>query len=170
MSGDLPDLKGSGSRHTLMPRKDNTSTHEIRFTSAARKANALRKLGVSENQIANAPQITPLLKDKRRSLKPVLMAMYLSQDSVVQCFLAKRASLDVWSRENTPWEAIGLAAGIDLEHLLGAAILAVREYGKFIATDYYPEVIKKRIEFAMLPGGWRDRDFLHRFIEELAIN
>ncbi len=40
----------------------------------------------------------------------------------------------------------------------------MRDYGKFIAMDYYPEVIKKRIEFALLPGGWRDRDFLHKFL------
>jgi hypothetical protein len=24
--------------------------------------------------------------------------------------------------------------------------------------------MKKRIEYAKLPGGWRDRDFLHKFV------
>ena len=106
-----------------MPTRGGPKKHEIRFTSKARKARAFRKLGVSADQVASAPQITTLLKDKRRSLKPVLLAMYLSQDPAVQCFLAKRASLDVWARENTPWEAIAVSAGIDLEHLLGAAML-----------------------------------------------
>jgi len=153
-----------------MKGRDKPRKHEIRFTSAARKAKALRKLGVSTDEIASVPQITPLLRDKRRSLKPVLLAMYLSRDPVVESFLAKRASLDVWARENTPWEAIAVSAGIDLEHLLGAAMLAMLEFGKFVAMGHYPEVIKRRIEFALLPGGWRDRDFFHKFLGLLPMN
>ena len=90
--------------------------------------------------------------------------MYLSEDPVVQRFLAKRNSLGAWARENVSWEGIAIAAGIELEHLLGAATLAMHDYGKFIAMEYYPEVIKKRIEFALLPGGWRDREALDKLI------
>ena len=144
------------------------SEHGIRFTSAARRAKALRKLGVSADQLASAPQITPLLKDNRGGLKAVLEAMRLSEDAVVQCFLAKRASLGVWARENTCWEAIALAAGIDLVHLLGAALLAWREHtimaGKLIAMSQCPELVKKRIEYAKVPGGWRDRDALDKLL------
>jgi hypothetical protein len=91
----------------------NPAEYKIRFTSAARKARALRKLGVSADQVAGATQITPLLKDIRGGLKAVLRAMRFSQDPVVRCFLTKHDSLGVWARENTCWEAIGLAAGID---------------------------------------------------------
>ena len=146
----------------------NQSEHEIRFTSAARRAKALRKLGVSADGLASAPQITALLKDNRGSLKELLAAMRFSQDPVVQCFLAKHDSLGVWARQNTCWEAIALAAGIDLLHLLGAALLALREHtmtaGKVIAMSYRPEVMKKRIEYAKLPGGWRDRDALDKLL------
>ncbi len=94
--------------------------------------------------------------------------MRFSQDPVVKCFLEKRDSLGVWARENTPWEAIGLAAGIDLIRLLGAALLARWEHsmmaGQVIAIFNAPEVMKKRVEFAMLPGGWRDRDALEKLI------
>ena len=142
--------------------------HEIRFTSAARRAKALRKLGVSADQVASAPQITPFLKGTRGSLKPVLEAMRFTDDPVVECFLAKRDSLGVWARENTCWEAIALAAGVDLVHLLGAALLAGREQAvtaaKLIATFHLPEVVKKRIEYAKLPGGWRDRDALDKLV------
>jgi hypothetical protein len=144
------------------------SAYEIRFTSRARRARALTKLGVSADQLANTPKIMPLLEDNRGSLRTVLEAMRFSQDPVVQCFLAKRDSLGVWARENTCWEAIALAAGIDLLHLLGAALLARREHtitaGKVIAMSYYPEVVKKRIEYANLPGGWRDRDALDKLV------
>jgi len=148
--------------------KSDQSKHEIRFTSVARKNRALRKLGVSADQVTSAPQITQFLKDSMGSLKPVLDAMRFSDDPVVQCFLAKRDSLGVWARKNTCWEAIALAAGIDLKYLLGAALLAEREHtstvGKFLAMSYHPEVVKKRIEFALLPGGWRDRDALDKLV------
>jgi len=36
--------------------------------------------------------------------------------------------------------------------------------GQVIAIFNAPEVMKKRVECAMLPGGWRDRDFLHKFV------
>src|ERR1700730_17136552 len=72
-------------------------------------------------------QITPPLKDIR-GLKAVLGAMRFSQDPVLKCFLEKRDSLGVWARENTPWEAIGLAARIDLIGLHGASLLARWEH------------------------------------------
>ena len=154
-----------------MVKSPDQSEHEIRFTSTARRARALRKLGVSADELASAPQITPLLKGSRGSLKPVLGAMRFSQDPVAQSFLAKHDSLGVWARQNTCWEAIALAAGIDLIHLLGAALLARREYtmtvGNVIAMSHYPEVLKKRIEYAKLPGGWRDRDALDKLVWSL---
>jgi hypothetical protein len=55
-----------------------------RFTSAARKAKALRKLGVSADQVASATKITPLLR-AGGGLKAVLGAMRFSQDVVVKC-------------------------------------------------------------------------------------
>ena len=116
------------------------------------------KLRTFTQAAVTAPRITPLLKDNRGSLKAVLGAMRFSQDSVVQSFLAKRDSSGVWARENTCWEAIARAAGLDLLHLLGAALLARREHtmtaGKVIAMSHYPEVVKMRIEQAKLPGGW----------------
>jgi hypothetical protein len=33
-----------------------------------------------------------------------------------------------------------------------------------LRASYLREVVKKRIEYAMLPGGWRDRDFLHKLV------
>ncbi len=100
------------------------SEYKARFTSAARKAKALRKLGVSADQLASATQITPFLKGARGGLKAVLRAMRFSKDPVVGRFLAKHDCLGVWERQNTPWEAIALAAGVDLPYLLGAALLA----------------------------------------------
>jgi hypothetical protein len=145
-----------------------TPQHEIRFTSAARRAKALRKLGVSADQLSSAIQITPLLKGARGGLKAVLDAMRFSKDPVVERFLVKHDCLGVWARRNTPWEAVALAAGVDLPYLLGAALLARRDdattRAKLLAICRAPELMKKRIEYAKLPGGWRDRDALEKLV------
>ena len=98
----------------------------------------------------------------------MLEAIRFSEDAAVECFLSKHASLGVWARENTSWEAIALAAGVDPLRLLGAALLARWEnsttLGKLIAMSHHPEVVRKRIEYAKLPGGWRDRDALDKLL------
>ena len=162
----MPRWDGPAPRVGLPPKIP--SEYKVRFTSAARKARALRKLGVSADQVASATQITPFLKGARGGLKAVLGAMRFSKDPVVGCFLAKHDCLGVWARQNTPWEAIALAAGVDLPYLLGAALLARRDdattRAELIAICHAPELMKKRIEYAILPGGWRDRDFLHKLV------
>jgi hypothetical protein len=94
--------------------------------------------------------------------------MRFSEDPVVGRFLAKHDCLGVWARENTYWEAIALAAGVDLPYLLGAAFLARQEdattRAKLIAICNAPKVMKKRVEYAKLPGGWRDRDAIHKLV------
>ncbi len=146
----MPRRNGRAPRVVFPPKIP--SDYRVRFTSAARKARALRKLGVSPDQLASAPKITPLLR-AGGGLKASIRAMRFSQDPVVKCFLEKHDSLGVWARENTPWEAIGLAAGIDLIRLLGAALLARWEHsmmaGQVIAIFNAPEVMKKRVEYAL---------------------
>ena len=94
--------------------------------------------------------------------------MRFSEDPVVARFPAKHDCLGVWGRQNTPWEAIALAAGVDLPYLLGAALLARQDdattRANLIAICHAPEMMKKRIEYAKLPGGWRDRDALHKLL------
>jgi hypothetical protein len=125
----------------------------------------------SADQVATATQITTFLKGARGGLKAVLGAMRFSKDPVVGRFLAKHDCLAVWERQNTSWEAIALAAGVDWPYLLGAALLARQDDAttrtKVIAICNAPELMKKRVEYAKLPGGWRDRDFIHMFVGSL---
>ena len=94
--------------------------------------------------------------------------MRFSEDPVVARFPAKHDCLGVWGRQNTPWEAIALAAGVDLPYLLGAALLARQDdattRANLIAICHAPEMMKKRIEYAKLPGGWRDRDSIEKLV------
>jgi hypothetical protein len=49
-------------------------------------------------------------------------------------------------------------------------MLALHEFGKTIAMSQYPDVLQKRIEYAMLPSGWRDRDAIDKLLGVLPID
>jgi hypothetical protein len=73
-----------------------------------------------------------------------------------------------------PFEAVALAGGIDVQHLFGEILLAMREHSvnavKFIAVATHPRVMKKRVEFAQTAGGTRDRDALDTMLGALPSN
>ena len=66
-----------------------------------RKAKALRKLGVSADQVASATHVTQFLQGARGGLNAVLGAMRFSKDPVVGGFLAKHDCLGVWEGGRT---------------------------------------------------------------------
>jgi hypothetical protein len=52
--------------------------------------------------------------------------------------------------------------------LWGEIMLAMREHSvnsvKVIAVASHPDVIKRSVEFAQLPGGFRDREHIHTML------
>ena len=68
-------------------------------------------------------------------------------------------------RHFAPLEAIAIAAGVELAHLLGAFFLALRKHSamavSLIAISNHPDIVKAQVRYALKPGGWRDREMLH---------
>jgi hypothetical protein len=126
-----------------------------------RKKAALKRLGVTDLQLREAAEISDLLKQAKGGLTGTLQAMRFSQNSDVVNFLEKYNMLPDRDRRSLPWEAIALAAGVDIPALLGGAILAIQSYSanavKLIALSHHPEITKARIAYGLLPGGERDR-------------
>jgi hypothetical protein len=132
-----------------------------------RLAQALKRLKVKPEALASAPQITPLFKNAEGGLPTVLDAMRFSiQDEDIAAFLKKYDAIPVGDRERLPWEAIALAAGVDLRKLAGAVLFALRDMSvstvKMIAFSNHPAVMQKTIEYALMPGGDKDRTTVHR--------
>lgn len=136
-----------------------------------RKIDALKRLKVDPEKLSAAPNITEILKETRGGLTLALKAMRFSQSPLIQAFLSKYDSLPTRDRERVPIEAVALAADIDIRHLWGEIMLAVREHSvsavKVIALAAHPDVITKRVEFAKTPGGYRDRDALDTMLGAL---
>lgn len=89
---------------------------------------------------------------------------FQTDDPDIRKFLSKYDSIPVGDREHLSWEAIAVAAKVDLRHLLGAIQVAVQNYSanavKLIAVSNHQRVTRARVKFALLATGERDRTAL----------
>jgi hypothetical protein len=165
-SGQAPEpLKRDSRSDRILLKVPNGKTRQ-------RKNEALARLGVKPEDLANCPQITPILKEVRGGLSLAIKAMRFSEDDeFIGPFLDKYDSIPARDRENLSFEAIALAAGLNIKHLFGEITLAMREHEvsavKVIAMAAHPEVMKARVEYALTPGGYRDRDKLDEILGAL---
>lgn len=91
----------------------------------------------------------------------VLTALRFSSDPQVRLFLDKYDSLSAHDQRVLPWEAVALAANVSPPYLLGVALFALQQHSanrvKIIALSRHPELMQKRMEYALLPQGEKDR-------------
>ena len=125
-------------------------------------AEAIRRLKVKPEQLATAPQITPLFKKADGGLKTVLGAMrFFAQDEVIAAFLKKYDSIPAGDRENVPWEAVAIAAKLDIHHLVGSILLAIQATSmnavNVIVRTGQHKIARARLRYGQLPSGERDR-------------
>jgi hypothetical protein len=134
------------------------------LVSVKRAAQALKRLRVSPQALAAAPQVTDLLRQADGGINQVLAAMRFAQDDVICTFLKKYDSIPVGDRRNLPFEAIALAAEIDISHLLGSIMVALERQAvnavKIIAMTGHPKITAARVEYGQMPFGERDRTAL----------
>ena len=129
----------------------------------SRTEQALNRLKLKPESVAAAPQITPMIKSTIvGGLSTALDAMrFSSDDSEIKAFLKAYDKIPICDREHLSWEAIALYAKVNPKHLLGSIQLAVQNYcwnkSRFIAISNHPELMEKRIEFAKMAGGEKDR-------------
>lgn len=91
---------------------------------------------------------------------------FCAQDEVIAAFLKKYDSIPAGDRKNLPWEAIALAAKIDIQRLTGAILFALQAASvnivKVIALSSHPTIMRRTVEFAQLPSGEKDRSMMHQ--------
>jgi hypothetical protein len=131
-----------------------------------RSSLTLKKLKVKPEVLLSAPNITGMIKTTvLGGLKAALEAMRFSTDDAeIRAFLKVYDKIPVGDRNRVPWEAVAIAAKINPKYLLGAVQLAVQTHcfnrSRFIAISNHPDVMDKRVEFAKMPGGEKDRTAL----------
>ena len=154
------------------PANEKSSTvKKLSLTSRKQKKEALRRLGINPDDLSTVPEISSYLREIRGGTKLVIQALRFSSDPVAIAFLEKYDSISAFDKARLPLEAIALAAEVDIRTLLGVILLAVREDSvsrvKMIAITNHPKIIRSRVQFAQLPGGFRDRDALDTMLGAL---
>lgn len=136
----------------------------------------LKRLRVKQSSLDKAPDISAVLKETYGGLSLAVEAMRFSTNSdLIQRWLARFDRLSDRDRKIPRIiEAVALSQEIPVADLFGHILLALREYSvytvKAIAVSHHPEIMKKRVEFAKLPGGFRDRDALDLMLGALPSN
>jgi hypothetical protein len=131
-----------------------------------RQRQALERLGITNKQLVSVPQISPTIKScVKGGFKTALEAMRSSSDDQdLAKFLRKYDSIPIGDRNYLSWEAIAIAARVNTKHLMGSLLLAVSQHcatkSKFIVASNHPMITKKRVEFAQMIGGEKDRSAL----------
>jgi hypothetical protein len=86
---------------------------------------------------------------------------FYSNDPSVTAFLEKYDSIPVGDRDKLSWEAIALAAGVNLQQLGWAAVESVAQHSagitKMLLVSAQPKIMKARIRYGLLPSGEKDR-------------
>jgi hypothetical protein len=112
---------------------------------------ALKRLGVSERQLGQAPVISPMLSLVSGGMKTILSAMRFAPDPTISAFLAKYDRLSPSDRKTLPIEAVALAAGVDIRSLLGSITLSLQMQSvslvKLLALASHPSIVRARIKF-----------------------
>lgn len=125
---------------------------------------ALKRLHVSERDVAAAPPLSSLLKKSAGGMKQVYAAMRMSQDEVVKDYLKKYDAIPVGDRRYLSMEAVALAAEVDLNCLFVSAMIALQAQAvnltKIIAVTNHPKITAARVKYGQLPYGERDRTAL----------
>jgi hypothetical protein len=100
--------------------------------------------------------------------------MRFSEAPLIREFIAAYDSIPERDRDSLPLEVIAAAVKMDVRHLWGEIMLAVREQSvnsvKILAVTSHPDIIKSRIRFAKKEGGVRDRDALDTMLGALPSN
>jgi hypothetical protein len=156
---------GRGKKRSSQDRPSSLPVPKPLVKPVDRTQQALKRLGVDLEKLRSSPEITPMLKNAAGGLKAVLGAMRFSADDpVVDSFLQKYDSIPVGDREKLSWEAIALAAELDLRVFLGSAMLALQAHAvsmvKIIAMTNHPKITKARVRYGLLPSGEKDRTAL----------
>lgn len=138
-------------------RKRNLQTEENR--------SALRRLGVTVQQLLSVPEITPQLKKAEGGLKQCMSAMRFSRkDPVIHQFLVKFDSLSAHDCRSVPWEAVAVSVGLDVDQLYGSIWRALQrqcvDTSKMLVMTAHPKIVEARVKFGLLPLGERDRTAL----------
>lgn len=156
-----PVLGGSKSSSPKPPSK-------VKAQGLVRKDAALRRLGITKDDLELVPQITDILKSSFKNVKAAIQTLRFSNETAAVEFFKVYDELPAGDREYLPIEAVCLKAAVTPSALLGATFVACKvvrgQESALMAVNAHPAVLKKTIEYAKEPGGDRWAKMIHESV------
>ena len=122
----------------------------------------LVKMGIDRHDLSTIAPITEILKNADGGIPEVIRALRFSIEPFIEQFFDQYDGATEEDRALLPLEAFILKADIDEAQFIGEAILMLQNTSanivKIIATTAHPRVMRARVENALKPGGYRDRN------------
>jgi len=162
----LESAQHNGCEITPKKARKSKSLMPVPKNLESRTLQALKRLKVKPESLIASPPLTPMLKTTvKGGLKAALDAMrFATDDTEIKAFLKVYDKVPIGDRECLSWEAMSIAAKVNIKHLLGAIQLAVQTHcwnrSRFIAVSNHPDVTKSRVKYAKMAGGEKDRTAL----------
>ena len=132
-----------------------------------RKDAALDRLGVSAEQLASCPQITPIFETPS-NLRDAISALRFSNDPVAAKFIGTYDKIPAGDRAYLSIEAVAIKADVDFNELLGSMIFSFRsaqaQKSGIMAMAEHPDVLRASLLYACSPAGVQDRRMLHEAV------
>lgn len=145
--------------------KQSPARKKPKIGRLSRAKQALRRLGVSESDVARQPAISDMLKRMLGSAHKAIEILRFSSSESAEAIIDVYDSIPVGDRKYIAMEAICLKADVEPARLFGEVAITMRDLrskeSAMIAMDAHPDIVRKTIEFAKLPGGDKDRRMLH---------
>lgn len=131
-----------------------------------RKTDAIRRLGVTEEQLVRYPNITDTLFRAIGGREKVVHMMRFSDDPSIEAFLNVYDRIPLGDQKHITLEAVAIKGEVNAMQLLGATVSTAKQVmGSESALELimnHPEVVRKTVQFATtLPGASADRKMLH---------
>ena len=130
----------------------------------------MRRMGIAKRDLERSPQISEMIgrmygtpnhpHNPRKSIDD----LRFSADPIAIRFLEVYDSLPALDRKLVPLEAICMKAEISPQSFLGCVFLVRQSLSKaesaMVAVNSFPNVVRKMVEYAEMPGGETDRRML----------
>jgi len=145
------------------------------------RADALLRLGITDEQLAHAPQVSPDLRMIAKTIQGRTPGPYGPGSDIYHAWPAYLAASDDpeavrvrnvyhaipnYLRRALPVEAYCLAAGVAPHRILEILTACVLRLGaqasSIIAAVNHPRVVAKTIDVALTDDGVKDREMLHK--------
>jgi hypothetical protein len=165
----FPPLPDASSKLSTAPEMVVPDTRSTSTTADAYLSRFLTQYKIGKRQLENCPKIEEKLRKVIGGRLRAIETLKFSPHPDAKKLLEFCQRIKFANREKVPFEAMCLAAGVDVVTIWGALILAARDVSRaesaLITMMEHPEVVQATVDFAKKSEfASKDREMVHKAV------